>query len=364
MTRLYYCRAWGWKRYWLTSWYCCGVWRRKEIWLLTCCYGTYKSSWLSDIIAVREDRNALDWFSNDVAVVENIGRLVWFLVGVVALEDVNETDWFPKEAEVLENENILGLLFDHVAVHWLLFPVVFEFVNIEGVELVEGKKQLGFLRDLAPMSENEKNTVWPRDDFAPLEREEQVDLLNENDFVLGNENQLSFSLFDDVSFEEENKFCWHPEFNMALEDEKQSSPILDGIVVLTCENGLVWLPDGVVRSDNETRLRWLVNDFGGLVGKSILGSSHNTTIVLENEDWLSGDLVLLNYIKPLGWQACTIVELKGEKNVGWLSNTVVVLENENNFDWLADDIVLLTGENKLSWLSNATAVREEKNVPH
>lgn len=54
--------------------------------------------------------------------------LPYLRIGFVGVEGENETDWFPKEAAVLENENVLGWLIN-VALHWSLFPVVVEFKN-------------------------------------------------------------------------------------------------------------------------------------------------------------------------------------------------------------------------------------------
>ena len=55
------------------------------------------------------------------------------------------------------------------------------------------------------MFENEKSTGWSLDDFEPLERENHLDLLHDGAFALGNENQLSCFLLDDVTFEKGNK---------------------------------------------------------------------------------------------------------------------------------------------------------------
>ena len=272
---------------------------------------------------------------------------------------------------MLENENILGWLLDDAAVHWLFLPVVVEFENnigwfIEGVELVEDKNQLDLLPELALVFENEKSTGWPPDDFAPGEQGNQLDLLHEDGFVLGNENQPCCSLLEDVTFEKENKFCWHPEFDVVLVGEKQSGSPISGIVVPTWESKFGCLSVDVVGSDNENRLGGLANDFGGPAGGKIFCWSYDTTLLFENEgkhEWVAGDLVLLNDIKPLGWLAWPTVELEGEINIGWPPDTVVVLEKDNDFDWLPEGTALLTGKNKLTWLVDVIAVREEKNVP-
>ena len=304
------------------------------------------------------------------AAVEDVNETDWFCkeaFGVVALDDVSEADWFPKAAELLENENILGWLLNDVTLHWSLFPVVFEFENnigwfTEGVELPAGKNELGLLPGFAPVFENEKSIGWPSDNFSPLERKNWSYLLHEDAFVFGNENEFPCSFLNNVAFERENKFDWYPESDVAVEGEKQSRSLLDGIIVPAFENKLGWLSVDVVEFDNANRLWRPANDFWRPAGGNIIGWSHDTTVVLGDEDkheCMAGGLVLLNDLKSLGWSACTTGELQGERYIVWLADTVVVLGSKDNFDWLPDDMALLAGENKLPWLHDVIAAREE-----